>query len=245
MKRGFTREECEVEALFLLLSGTESTACAIRAILVHAITSPTVYAKLKEEVRLACREGRVSSPISLEEAKRLPYLQAVIYEGIRMRPPLLGLLPKVVPEPGVTFHGHFLPAGTNVCTNTSSLLCSTALFGQDADIFRPERFTELEAAKRSEMERNVELAFGYGQWMCAGKTIAFMELNKVIFGVSCCSSTLLMNSPCTRNSANRIILQVFRAFNMQVIDPLKPCDIKSYGVFIETDLRIRVSHEQL
>jgi cytochrome P450 len=101
-----------------------------------------------------------------------------------MRPPLLGLFPKVVPTPGDCFHGKHIPAGTSICMNTSSLLRSTSLFGADADVFRPERFIALDKAKRSEMERNVELAFGYGQWMCAGKTIAFMELNKVIFEVS-------------------------------------------------------------
>ena len=45
------------------------------------------------------------------------------------------------------------------------------------------RFIHLSKDKREEMERNVELAFGYGQWACAGKTIAFMEMNKVIFEV--------------------------------------------------------------
>lgn len=112
------------------------------------------------------------------------YVQAVIYEGIRMRPPLLGLFPKVVPAPGETFHGKFIPAGTSICTNGASLQRSKALFGEDADIYNPERFMALESPEdRKEMERNVELVFGYGQWMCAGKSIAFMELNKVIFEV--------------------------------------------------------------
>lgn len=101
-----------------------------------------------------------------------------------MRPPLLGLFPKIVPKGGDEFQGKHIPAGTSICMNTSSLLCSTSLFGADADVFTPERFMRLDKAKRSEMERNVELAFGYGQWMCAGKTLAFMELNKVVFEVS-------------------------------------------------------------
>jgi hypothetical protein len=59
----------------MLLAGTESTACAIRSTLVHTITSPSVYFKLKEVISLAIREGRASYPVSLEEAKQLPYLQ--------------------------------------------------------------------------------------------------------------------------------------------------------------------------
>jgi cytochrome P450 len=95
----------------------------------------------------------------------------------------LGLFPKVVPAGGDEFHGKFIPAGTAICMNTSSLLRSEALFGADTDVFTPERFVELDKEKRVEMERNVELAFGYGQWMCVGKTVAFMELNKTIFEV--------------------------------------------------------------
>ncbi|KIW19931.1 hypothetical protein PV08_00506 [Exophiala spinifera] len=99
IEHGFNREECESEALLMLLAGTESTACAIRSALVHAITCPA----------------------------------AVIYEGIRMRPPLLGFFPKVVPHPGANFHRIQLPAGTSIMTNVSALSSSTGLFGADAD----------------------------------------------------------------------------------------------------------------
>lgn len=199
----------------MIIAGAETTASAIRSILVHVITCPRVYYKLKEEIQRAVSEHRVSTPIEIDEAKQLPYLQvrfplrlqpiqhllllfvsvdlwdpayqsdkAVIYEGIRIRPPVLGLLPKIVPEGGDEFHGKFLPAGTAICMNMSSLLSSSALFGPDADVFRPERFIELDQATRSEMERNVELAFGYGRSMCLGKVVAFVGLNKVIFEVN-------------------------------------------------------------
>lgn len=60
---------------------------------------------------------------------------------------------------------------------------SKTLFGEDAEMFRPERFLEADEATRVEMQRNVELTFGYGRWMCAGKAIAFLEINKTVFEV--------------------------------------------------------------
>ncbi|TLD31295.1 hypothetical protein PspLS_01879 [Pyricularia sp. CBS 133598] len=214
---GLNQTECEVEGLFMVVAGTESTASAIRSVLVHTMSTPAVYAQLKAEIATAVRSGAASSPIiKNEEAVRLPVLQAVIYEGLRMRPPLLGLLPKVVPEGGDTLAGHHVPAGTAVCVNASSLLRSEALFGPDTDVFRPARFLELQGEARAAMQRNVELAFGSGQWQCVGKTIAFMELHKVVF-------------------------EIFRRFDMQLVRPLKPCDVLSYGVFLESNLMVRVT----
>lgn len=185
MNRGLSQTECEVEGLFMLVAGTESTASAIRCILTHAMTAPAVYRQLKAEIRAAVRDGRASSPIiQAEEARALPYLQAVLYEGIRMRPPLLGLMPKIVPPGGDTLAGRYVPAGTAICSNISSLLRSTAMFGADADVYRPERFMELGPEDRAVMERNTELVFGSGQWQCVGKNISFMEMNKIVFEVS-------------------------------------------------------------
>lgn len=100
-----------------------------------------------------------------------------------MRPPLIGFFPKVVPPGGENILGHEIPAGTAIGTNMSAMLRSTELFGPDADLFRPERFLELDETRRKQMERDTELAFGNGQWMCVGKTIAFMEINKSVFEV--------------------------------------------------------------
>lgn len=75
MKHGLNQTECETEGLFMIIAGTESTASAIRSALIHTMTSPQVYQKLKQEIRLAEQEGRVSNPIKIQEAKQLPYLQ--------------------------------------------------------------------------------------------------------------------------------------------------------------------------
>lgn len=56
-------------------------------------------------------------------------------------------------------------------------------FGADADVFRPERWFEVQGEQLQAMERNMELIFGYGRFQCLGKTVAFVELNKVFVEV--------------------------------------------------------------
>ncbi len=75
--------------------------------------------------------------------------------------------------------------------NTSALVKSKAVFGDDANIFRPERWLEASKEKREEMENHLELIFGYGRWMCIGKNVAWMELYKTTFEVSAHSSLRL------------------------------------------------------
>ncbi|KAK3937750.1 cytochrome P450 [Diplogelasinospora grovesii] len=216
ISHGLSRQECSTEALFVIIAGFENTSSVIRTTMLYLMTTPAVYKRFKEEVMQVVREGRASSPITFEEGKRIPYLQAVIYEGIRMRPPAPGLYPKSVPPQGDVIHGKFIPGGTAVGMNTAALVRSTALFGPDADLFRPERFLEVDADTRAEMERNVELVFGYGRWMCAGKPVAFMELNKIFF-------------------------ELMRAFDFQLVNPMKPWDSQSWSQFIEDNMWVRVT----
>lgn len=100
-----------------------------------------------------------------------------------MRPGTTGAFPKIVPPQGETVQGVFIPGGTIIAMNVPSILRSSDLFGPDAGQFRPERWLEATQERRAEMERQVEMMFGSGRWMCAGKPIAFMELYKTFFEV--------------------------------------------------------------
>ena len=44
----------------------------------------------------------------------MPYLQAVIKEGLRIHPPITGLLTKVVNPGGEVAKGRFVPGGTGI-----------------------------------------------------------------------------------------------------------------------------------
>ncbi|GAP93433.2 putative cytochrome p450 [Rosellinia necatrix] len=219
IRNGLTQEQAEMEGLFMIVAGSDTTASALRITLLHVMTCPRVYNKLKQEIRDAVMTGGVSSPIKFEEAKRLPYLQAIVHEGLRMRPPAPSLFPKIVPPEGDVIHGKFIPGGTAIGMNTASLFASTSRFGDDADLFRPERFTEASEQKRAEMERLVELGFGYGRFLCAGKPVAFMELNKVYF-------------------------ELLRTFDFQLANPANPWKSWSYVVFMEEDMWVKVSEAE-
>ncbi len=93
---------------------------------------------------------------------------------------------------------------------------SADMFGLDTDIFRPERFLECEPAKGVEMQRVVELAFGSGRWVCAGKLVAFTQLYKVIF-------------------------ELLRTFDMQLMYPAKPVEEDSATFWHHKDMWVRIA----
>jgi cytochrome P450 len=73
-----------------------------------------------------------------------------------------------------------------VCWSSYAVLRNKAVFGPDADVFRPERWLKAGGEKLAEMESVVDLAFGWGRWGCLGRGIAMVELGKVVFEVSEC-----------------------------------------------------------
>lgn len=58
----------------LLIAGSDTTASVMRVTMLYIMSTPRVYNKLKAEIANAVRRG-VSSPITVEEAKKIPYLQ--------------------------------------------------------------------------------------------------------------------------------------------------------------------------
>jgi cytochrome P450 len=95
-----------------VLAGSETTATALSAITYYLLRTPKVMQKLKEEIRTSFQSyNAIHSKSTLD----LPYLGAVIAEGLRIYPPLPIALPRVVPDGGDIVDGHFLPAGVSGC----------------------------------------------------------------------------------------------------------------------------------
>jgi cytochrome P450 len=86
-------------------------------------------------------------------------------------------MPRNTPPSGATICGEYFPAGVTVGCNPYIINRDRSVFGEDADVFRPERWLDEKRAK--EMEKSF-LTFGYGSRTCVGKNISLMEMQKLV-----------------------------------------------------------------
>ena len=91
-----------------VIAGSETTATALATITYYMLRNPKIERKLRQEIY---NNFTHYDEIDGRSTQRLPYLKAVILEGMRIYPPLPFALPRVVPEGGDHVDGHFLPAG--------------------------------------------------------------------------------------------------------------------------------------
>ncbi|KXL43926.1 hypothetical protein M433DRAFT_151346 [Acidomyces richmondensis BFW] len=159
-----------------IFAGSDTTAVSTRAIIYYLLKNPQCKAKLVEEVDSRQRQGKISNPVRLEEAEQMPYLQAVMYEALRLHPAVGMSLPRVVPEGGTTVAGKHLPAGTVVGVNPWVIHRNEEVYGDDVEAFQPERWIRED---NGDMHRFF-FAFGAGARMCLGRNISWMEMSKLI-----------------------------------------------------------------
>ena len=91
--------------------------------------------------------------------------------------PITYLRERVTPPSGDTLNGVFVPGGVNIGFNLPGLLLN-GVFGPDAKIFRPERWLDTDSKRLREMERVMELVFGWGSTRCLGIRMANTNQSK-------------------------------------------------------------------
>ncbi|KAK4155663.1 cytochrome P450 [Chaetomidium leptoderma] len=225
VRHGLVGDELRSEVLETLIAGSDTTAGALRGIMLYVMGNKRVYSKLQDEIDDAVAEEKVAvtgeGVIPFGVAKQMPYLQAVIREGLRVWPPVRNILPKDVPAGGdtVLVEGKpvFLPGGVEIGYSSLAMHRDKKVYGEDADLFRPERWFEQDREKLAVMTRVNDLTFGHGRWQCLGKNVAQMELNKTVF-------------------------ELFRHFDWSVAHPATPWKImNSLGLFIINDMWVQVT----
>lgn len=131
----------------------------------HVLADQRVYEKLNAEVARAVEDGTIPAQgnLSWNESQNLPYFQACLKEAMRVRPAVGLNITRVVPPEGAELDGMRFPGGVSLAVNGWVLHRDKETFGQDADVFRPERWLDdVEEAKRMErymFQVSIPLAF--------------------------------------------------------------------------------------
>ncbi|KAK0740068.1 cytochrome P450 [Schizothecium vesticola] len=218
-RHGLLQRQCESELLALLVAGSDTTANLLRVALFLLATTPRVYRKLQTEIDHGIASGQISNPVTGAQGKNLRFLQAFLQECLRFSPPVSLLFPKVVPPEGDTLDGTFIPGGTKIGTDFWSMGHRTDIFGGDVSVFRPERFLEASPTERTLMEKTTDLMFGYGRYMCPGKAMAWLEMNK-------------------------LFVELLRNFEFQLVDPERPFTRSHRALFVLRNMQIRITRRE-
>ncbi|KAI0408257.1 cytochrome P450 [Xylaria palmicola] len=198
-------------------AGSDSTASTMQSFFWLTLTAPRVYAALKAEIDAAVASGTITASGNVEwtQAQALPYFQACLKESMRLRPAVGLNITRYAPGPdGVEIEGRRYPAGTRLALNGWVLHRDQAVFGEDADFFRPERWLEDEESARI-MERYM-FQFGGGAHVCIGRNLALLEINKV----------------CPR---------LLRDFDFQLVNPTRELKAKATFFVVQEGLEVYIS----
>ncbi|KAH0015116.1 cytochrome P450, partial [Aureobasidium melanogenum] len=103
---------------------------------------------------------------------RLPYLDAVVKEGLRVFPPIPMSFPRYTPDSGTTLDGYYIPGHVIVSCQPFTLHKDPVVF-PSPEKFDPQRWLE----GKGELERNrMFFAFSQGARGCIGKHLALAEM---------------------------------------------------------------------
>ncbi|MEW6491881.1 MAG: cytochrome P450 [Cyanobacteriota bacterium] len=164
--QAMTDEELHDELMTLLIAGHETTASALMWALYWIEHLPEVHEKLLREL------DTLGNTDDLMEIARLPYLNAICQETLRIYPVVPSAFIRVLKSP-MELAGYQFPKGT-------ALMCSSYLTHQRADIypepqcFKPERFLEKQYSPYE------YFPFGGSNRRCLGAALAQLEMKLAI-----------------------------------------------------------------
>jgi len=157
----------------LFTGGTETTTTTTEWAMAELLRNPTIMAKAKKELAEAIGAER---SIREQDVAKLPYLEAIIKETMRLHPTAPFLLPhRAVTD--VQVCGYTIPKHTQILVNAWSMARDTS-YWIEPEKFIPERFlgSEVDFVGR----HFAFIPFGAGRRICPGLVLAVRMLNLVL-----------------------------------------------------------------
>lgn len=160
----------------MIFRGTDTTALLTEWTMAELVLNPEV--QKKAQIELDQVVGRERSVMD-EDIPKLPYIQAVVKETLRVHPPgpLLSWA-RLSTEDVDIAGGMCVPAGTTAMVNMWSITHDPQIWDSPNE-YRPERFVVSEGGENVDVRGNdLRLApFGAGRRVCPGKSLGLATVN--------------------------------------------------------------------
>ncbi|OLN95716.1 putative sterigmatocystin biosynthesis P450 monooxygenase STCB-like protein 3, partial [Colletotrichum chlorophyti] len=162
-----TDDEILADIKAIIIGGSDTTSITLTYLVWAVVRRPRLRTRLEAEV------ASIEPGFDDAELERLPLLNAVIEETLRLYGAAPGQLPRTVPPGGATLGGYFIPGGITVETQAYTL-------HRDPNVWPdPLRFDEtrfLDPSKLSQRQKQLFMPWGAGSRTCLGTELARMEL---------------------------------------------------------------------
>ena len=166
----FTDRQVRDEVTGFLIAGHETVSSGLTWTWYLLSMNPEAWSRVVAEVR----EVLGDRTPTMDDLPRLEYLTMVLYEAMRLYPPIFVLMRCAQEDDEIG--GYYVPAGSNI------VLCPYVThrhpaFWENPEGFDPERFTPERVASRHRM---AYFPFSGGPRKCVGESFAMMEMQLVV-----------------------------------------------------------------
>ncbi|RYP91000.1 hypothetical protein DL770_002916 [Monosporascus sp. CRB-9-2] len=154
----------------------ETTAGVLRLIFYHVYANDEILQRLRKEIASVSTES--SESIALRQLEQLPYLTAVLMEGLRLSPGIATRAARVT-DKDLFYNDWCIPAGTPIGMTTLLMHTDKKLY-PDPLRFSPDRW--MDSTARGAADKKFA-PFSRGTRMCIGMHLAWAEMYLLLAGL--------------------------------------------------------------
>ncbi|RIB30935.1 cytochrome P450 [Gigaspora rosea] len=159
----------------MLLIGGSSVITTLKWTIGILAKYQDVQQKIQYEIKEIVGEGKIPT---LEQLDKLYYMQAVLKEIWRMRPPLYFLLPHS-PSKDKVYRGYHIPKDSSLIVDVMSLHYDPSIF-PNPEMFIPSRWLNNDGTLKQCDDLNDIWQFGKGRRRCPGDFLAERIINMLL-----------------------------------------------------------------
>ncbi|KAE8668837.1 Cytochrome P450 89A9 [Hibiscus syriacus] len=176
-KRKLDEKEIVTLASEFINAGTDTTSTALQWIMANLVKYPHIQERLFMEIKSVATDIGVEE-IKQDDLQKMPYLKAVVLEGLRRHPPTHFVVPHCVTEDTV-LGGYLIPKNGAVNFMVADMGWDPTVW-EDPMAFKPERFMggggEEEVFDITGSREIKMMPFGVGRRICPGLGLALLHL---------------------------------------------------------------------
>ncbi|KAI9496805.1 cytochrome P450 [Zychaea mexicana] len=167
----WTRQDLRHNMALFFSAGHDTTSHSLAFCLYELAANQDVQEKARQESFAVFGDELIDVSPTLEDCKKLPYIDQIIKETLRMHPPFNEINPRIAEE-DLELGGTLIPKGTMVNIDIEALHYRPDLW-KNPERFDPERFAE--GGEHYSQEGITWAPFSGGSRQCIGINFSMME----------------------------------------------------------------------